>query len=432
MNILTSPPNRRNIAVIGAGISGMGAAYALAQSHKVTLYESGAKLGGHARTVMAGRNGDQPVDTGFIVFNYANYPNLTKLFDDLDVPVCKSNMSFGASLKGGEIEYALASLGAIFAQKKNLLNPKFLRMTADILRFNARGLEIAKDPAMTIGEFLKKLGTGDWFRDYYLLPLSGAIWSTPVDQILDFPAYALLNFFENHALLSHKGQHQWYTVKGGSVEYVRRLQAALERRGVDIRLKSAVSGVSRNAVGATVSSQGAIPEFYDEVIFATHSDDSLRLLSDATEFERTQLGAVQYQPNDIVLHADPSVMPKNKRCWSSWVYSEAADKTSDRIDLTYWMNSLQPIPNDDPHFVTLNTTRPIKDELIYDQATFCHPVYDLPALQAQQSIAAHNGANHTWFCGAWMKNGFHEDGLASALDVVAALEAQTALQVAAE
>lgn len=432
MNILTSPPNRRNIAVIGAGISGMGAAYALAQSHKVTLYESGAKLGGHARTVMAGRNGDQPVDTGFIVFNYANYPNLTKLFDDLDVPVCKSNMSFGASLKGGEIEYALASLGAIFAQKKNLLNPKFLRMTADILRFNARGLEIAKDPAMTIGEFLKKLGTGDWFRDYYLLPLSGAIWSTPVDQILDFPAYALLNFFENHALLSHKGQHQWYTVKGGSVEYVRRLQAALERRGVDIRLKSAVSGVTRNAVGATVSSQGAIPEFYDEVIFATHSDDSLRLLSDATEFEQKQLGAVQYQPNDIVLHADPSVMPKNKRCWSSWVYSEAADKTSDRIDLTYWMNSLQPIPTDDPHFVTLNTTRPIKDELIYDQATFRHPVYDLPALQAQQSIAAHNGANHTWFCGAWMKNGFHEDGLASALDVVAALEAQTALQVAAE
>ena len=432
MNILAHPPSARNIAVIGAGISGMGAAYALAQHHRVTLYESGATLGGHARTIVAGRNGNQPVDTGFIVFNYANYPNLTKLFDDLNVPVCKSNMSFGASLKGGEIEYALATLGAVFAQKKNLLNPKFLRMTADILRFNAKGLKAANDTSMTVRGLLAKLGTGEWFRDYYLLPLSGAIWSTPVEQILDFPAYALMNFFENHALLSHKGQHQWYTVNGGSVEYVRRLQAALERREVDIRLKTAVKGVRRNPVGVSVQTAKEAPEFYDEVIFATHSDDSLRLLEDATEFERTQLSAVQYQPNDIILHADPSVMPKNKRCWSSWVYTEAADKTSDRIDLSYWMNSLQPIPKDDPHFVTLNTTRPIKQELIYDQTTFLHPVYDLAALQAQQSIAAQNGTHHTWFSGAWMKNGFHEDGLSSGLDVATAIDAQTALRVAAE
>ena len=432
MNILAHPPSARNIAVIGAGISGMGAAYALAQHHRVTLYESGATLGGHARTIVAGRNGNQPVDTGFIVFNYANYPNLTKLFDDLNVPVCKSNMSFGASLKGGEIEYALATLGAVFAQKKNLLNPKFLRMTADILRFNAKGLKVANDTSMTVRDLLAKLGTGEWFRDYYLLPLSGAIWSTPVEQILDFPAYALMNFFANHALLSHKGQHQWYTVNGGSVEYVRRLQAALERREVDIRLKTAVKGVRRNPVGVSVQTAEEAPEFYDEVIFATHSDDSLRLLEDATEFERTQLSAVQYQPNDIILHADPSVMPKNKRCWSSWVYTEAADKTSDRIDLSYWMNSLQPIPKDDPHFVTLNTTRPIKQELIYDQTTFRHPVYDLAALQAQQSIAAQNGTHHTWFCGAWMKNGFHEDGLSSGLDVATAIDAQTALRVAAE
>ena len=286
MNILAHPPSARNIAVIGAGISGMGAAYALAQHHRVTLYESGATLGGHARTIVAGRNGNQPVDTGFIVFNYANYPNLTKLFDDLNVPVCKSNMSFGASLKGGEIEYALATLGAVFAQKKNLLNPKFLRMTADILRFNAKGLKAANDTSMTVRDLLAKLGTGEWFRDYYLLPLSGAIWSTPVEQILDFPAYALMNFFENHALLNHKGQHQWYTVNGGSVEYVRRLQAALERREVDIRLKTAVKGVRRNPVGVSVQTAEEAPEFYDEVIFATHSDDSLRLLEDATEFER--------------------------------------------------------------------------------------------------------------------------------------------------
>ncbi|XAT59779.1 FAD-dependent oxidoreductase [Rhodobacteraceae bacterium Araon29] len=432
MNISAHPPSTRNIAIIGAGISGMGAAFALAQHHNVTLYESGATLGGHARTKIAGRNGDQPVDTGFIVFNYANYPNLTRLFETLDVPVCESNMSFGASLQGGKIEYALANFGAMFAQKKNLLNPKFLRMIADILRFNARGLKASRDTSMTVRDLLVKLGTGDWFRDYYLLPLSGAIWSTPVEQILDFPAYAMMNFFENHALLSHTGQHQWYTVSGGSVEYVRRLQAALERRGVDIRLKTAVKGVSRNPVGVSVQTAEAPPAFYDEVVFATHSDDSLRLLEDATDFEHEQLSAVQYQPNEMILHADPSVMPHNKQCWSSWVYSEAADKTSDRIDLTYWMNSLQPIPKDDPHFVTLNTTRTIKQELIYDQATFRHPVYDLAALQAQQNIAAQNGKNHTWFCGAWMKNGFHEDGLSSALDVATAIEEQTALRVAAE
>ena len=432
MNTSAHPPSTRNIAIIGAGISGMGAAFALAQHHNVTLYESGATLGGHARTKIAGRNGDQPVDTGFIVFNYANYPNLTRLFETLDVPVCESNMSFGASLQGGKIEYALANFGAMFAQKKNLLNPKFLRMIADILRFNARGLKASRDTSMTVRDLLVKLGTGDWFRDYYLLPLSGAIWSTPVEQILDFPAYAMMNFFENHALLSHTGQHQWYTVSGGSVEYVRRLQAALERRGVDIRLKTAVKGVSRNPVGVSVQTAEAPPAFYDEVVFATHSDDSLRLLEDATDFEHEQLSAVQYQPNEMILHADPSVMPHNKQCWSSWVYSEAADKTSDRIDLTYWMNSLQPIPKDDPHFVTLNTTRTIKQELIYDQATFRHPVYDLAALQAQQYIAAQNGKNHTWFCGAWMKNGFHEDGLSSALDVATAIEEQTALRVAAE
>ena len=432
MNISAHPPSTRNIAIIGAGISGMGAAFALAQHHNVTLYESGATLGGHARTKIAGRNGDQPVDTGFIVFNYANYPNLTRLFETLDVPVCESNMSFGASLQGGKIEYALANFGAMFAQKKNLLNPKFLRMIADILRFNARGLKASRDTSMTVRDLLVKLGTGDWFRDYYLLPLSGAIWSTPVEQILDFPAYAMMNFFENHALLSHTGQHQWYTVSGGSVEYVRRLQAALERRGVDIRLKTAVKGVSRNPVGVSVQTAEAPPAFYDEVVFATHSDDSLRLLEDATDFEQEQLSAVQYQPNEMILHADPSVMPHNKQCWSSWIYSEAADKTSDRIDLTYWMNSLQPIPKDDPHFVTLNTTRTIKQELIYDQATFRHPVYDLAALQAQQNIAAQNGKNHTWFCGAWMKNGFHEDGLSSALDVATAIEEQTALRVAAE
>lgn len=423
---------KRNIAVIGGGITGMGAAYALAETCNVTLFEAEPRLGGHARTKIAGKNGDQPVDTGFIVFNYANYPNMAKLFDELDVPVSKSNMSFGASINGGALEYGLASLDAVFAQRKNAFNPKYLRMLRDIFRFNSKGLEVSRDPDLTIGGFLEKLGTGDWFRDFYLLPLSGAIWSTPTEQILNFPAHAMLQFFENHALLNHSGQHQWYTVDGGSIEYVSRLETALKVKGVDLRLGAPVEAVTRDAAGAQVRAGGQEPKSFDEVVFATHSDDSLWMLKDPTEDEQKYLGAVKYQPNDIVLHADTAIMPNNRKCWSSWVYTEDKSKTSERIDLTYWMNSLQPIPKDDPMFVTLNSTRPIKEELIYDQVTLRHPVYDLAALDAQGAIAKMNGTKNTWFCGAWMKNGFHEDGLSSALDVTKAMNAKFEVAIAAE
>ena len=422
----------RKIAVIGAGISGMGAAHMLSAHHNVTLIEAEPRLGGHARTIIAGKNGDQPVDTGFIVFNYANYPHLAALFDELDVPVTESNMSFGASLKGGSLEYGLASLGALFAQKRNAANPRFLRMIRDIFHFNANALKETQDRSLSIGDFLEKMGTGDWFRDYYLLPLSGAIWSTPIEKIMDFPAHAMVQFFENHALLHHSGQHQWYTVQGGSVSYVDRLERAMRARGVDIRLGTPVDAVRRDAAGAEVKCHGGAWERFDDVVFATHSDDTLRLLADPSAQEQAGLGAIAYQPNDIVLHADTSVMPKRRKVWSSWNYTEVADKQSDQIDLTYWMNCLQPIPQDDPHFVTLNSTRPIREELIYDTVTLRHPVYDLAALQAQKDMAALNGTRNTWFCGAWMKHGFHEDGLSSAVDVVEAIATRTEMTVAAE
>ncbi|MFD1195409.1 NAD(P)/FAD-dependent oxidoreductase [Seohaeicola saemankumensis] len=422
----------RKIAVIGAGISGMGAAHMLADTHHVTLFEAEPRLGGHARTIVAGKNGDQPVDTGFIVFNYANYPHMAALFDRLDVPVVKSNMSFGASLKGGQLEYALTSLSALFAQKRNIVNPKFLGMVRDILKFNAQALIIAQDRSLTTGQFLAQLGTGDWFRDYYLLPLSGAIWSTPVEQIMDFPAHAMIRFFENHALLNTTGQHQWFTVQGGSVEYVRRLGDAMRAQGVTFRLGTPIDAVRRLHLGAEVKARGGEWETFDEVIFATHSDDTLRLLADPTPDEKANLGAIAYQPNDIVLHADPAVMPQRKVVWSSWNYTEIMGKQSDKIDLTYWMNSLQPIPQDDPHFVTLNSTRPIRQELIYDQVTLRHPVYDMAALDAQDRIRATNGTRNTWFCGAWMRHGFHEDGLSSAVDVVEALSRNNVALVAAQ
>ncbi len=409
----------------------MAAAHELAKDHRVVLFEADNRLGGHARTRMGGRNGDQPVDTGFIVFNYANYPHLVALFEELDVPVTESDMSFGASIDGGRFEYGLATLRAILAQPKNIANPKFLRMIRDVLNFNKNGLRLSKENGLTVGGLIERLGAGSYFRDYYLLPLSGAIWSTPTEKIMEFPAHAMMTFFDNHALLGVTGQHQWFTVKGGSQEYVSRLGESMAQRGVVMRLGTSVYAVRRAPDGVKILA-GTQWEDFDEVIFATHSDDSLAMLADPSAAETSTLGAVKYQPNKIVLHSDVSIMPKRKSVWSSWVYSEDAAKQSDRIDLTYWMNKLQPWLKDDPLFVTLNTTRDIDPVLIWDEVTLRHPVYDLAALAAQKQVAAMNGTNNTWYCGAWMKNGFHEDGIGSAMDVVAAMRARDVMNVAAE
>ena len=426
------PIRPKRIAVVGGGISGLGAAYALSNTYKVTLFEAENRLGGHARTVFSGKSGQQPVDTGFIVFNYQNYPELSQLFSDLNVPIAKSDMSFGASLKSGKIEYALRNFDTIFAQRKNLLNPQFVKMVWDINKFNTIGLTVADDESLTIGQFLKRLKTGDWFRDYYLLPLSGAIWSTPTEKILDFPAYAMLQFFKNHALLSRSGQHQWYTVKGGSREYVSRLENVLTQKQVEIRVNTPVASVTRHATGVVVKTYCSEPQTFDEVVFATHSDDTLAILSDPSKIEQRNLGSIKYQNNDVVLHSDVTVMPKLYKCWSSWVYTERKDKNTDKIDLTYWMNSLQPIPLDDPLFVTLNSTHNIDQNQIYDQVTMRHPVYDVGVLSAQKDISLSNGNNRTWFSGAWMRNGFHEDGLSSGLDVARSLLAKDILPIAAE
>jgi uncharacterized protein len=422
----------RKIAVIGAGISGMGAAYRLADHHHVVLYEAEGRLGGHARTRMGGRRGDQPVDTGFIVFNRANYPHLVALFNELDVPVVKSDMSFAASVRGGTFEYGLHSLRALFGQAGQVTTPAYWRMLRDVLRFN-RGAEAAsREPGLTVAGLMDRLGVGPWFRDYYIAPLSGAIWSTPTEKIMDFPAEAMIRFFRNHALLGVYGQHQWWTVQGGSASYVRRLGDAMRGKGVDIRLSSPIAGVRRTIGGVEVRAEGGQWERFDEVVFATHSDDTLRLLSDPTPQERRVLGAIRYQPNQVVLHSDPSVMPKSRAVWASWNYAEAADSSAETIDLTYWMNRLQPWLVDEPLFGTLNSRQTIREDLIWDQTVLRHPVYDLAAFAAQEQAAVMNGDNNTWFCGAWMKNGFHEDGLSSAMDVVARIAARPALAVAAE
>ncbi len=407
---------RKKIAVIGAGISGLSAAYYLSERHDITVYEAEPRLGGHARTVMAGKNGDQPVDTGFIVFNYATYPHLTKLFDELNVPVEKSEMSFGATIDNGRIEYGLNTLRTLTAQKRNLLRPSYYKMISDILRFSKEAPDAAKDDDTTIGELVDQMRLGHWFRHNYLMPMCGAIWSTPVEFVDQFPARSLVQFFRNHALLAsgRANQHQWYTVKGGSIEYVRRIDAALRSRGCDIRLAAPVDQVQRHETGVTVTSQGHADQF-DEIILATHSDQSLAILGDnATTDEAAALGAIRYQPNHAILHCDASQMPKRRACWSSWTYrSQAGD-----VGVTYWMNRLQNIPDSDPLFVSLNASSQIDEDKIYDQVEFAHPVFDKAALKAQGQIRDMQGQNHTWYAGAYNRHGFHEDGIASAMHVV--------------
>lgn len=421
----------KRIAVIGGGISGMGAAHLLADRHNVVLFEAERRLGGHARTIIAGKRGDQPVDTGFIVFNYQNYPHLTALFNALDVPVAKSSMSFGVSARQGRMEYALNSVDSVFAQRKHLAHPNFLRMVRDILKFNNQS-ESALRPGMSIGDLVETLRLGPWFVKYYLTPFSGAIWSTPKVKILDFPAETMVKFFRNHGILDWNENHQWYTVDGGSVEYVTRLSSSMAACGVDIRLGSEMQTVRRTHFGVELRVKGGEWEQFDEVVFATHADDSLRLLSDATGVEQTALSSIRYQPNQAVLHADTKVMPKRRKVWSSWSHVETGGGEDAPIELSYWMNSLQPIPEDDPLFVTLNHQGHIREELIHDEATFRHPVFDAAAVTAQDTVRAINGQNRTWFCGAWMRHGFHEDGLASGLEVAQQILNEDAMDLAAE
>ncbi len=414
----------QRIAIVGGGISGLAAAYLLAPQHQVTIYEAAPQMGGHARTVMAGLNGDQPVDTGFIVFNYANYPNLTRMFDDLDVPVIKSDMSFGASIDQGRIEYGLRSLDALFAQRRNIAHPGFLRMVADIFRFNARAVAAAQDDNATIDDLMGDLKLGRWFQDYYLTPFCGAIWSTPPDQVRSFPARSIVQFFKNHALLGASGQHQWYTVQNGSVEYVRRLTDHLRLRGVALRPGTPVQSVLRDGARIRVATGTAPTEAFDQVIFACHSDDALHLLDRPTADEHSALSNLTYQDNDMILHRDTGQMPKRRAVWSSWVYQADTSQPSTRIGVTYWMNRLQQIRESDPLFVTLNPAHEIPQEMIYDQTVFRHPVFDHAALRAQTRLKAIQGRNNTWFAGAYLGSGFHEDGFQSAVDIVTALDRQ--------
>ncbi|MES2984647.1 MAG: FAD-dependent oxidoreductase [Pseudomonadota bacterium] len=412
-----------SIAIIGTGISGMGAAHLLHPHHDITVYERAAEIGGHTRTRMVETGGVSiPVDTGFIVFNERNYPNLVGLFKQLGVPVQKSDMTFAATIDGGAFEWCARDLNGVFGQRRNLLNPKFYGMIRDVLRFNkhARAMVDAA-PEMTLGELVAQLKLGRGFLANYLLPMGGAIWSCSPTMMLDFPAATFVHFFENHGLLAFSGQPQWYTVTGGSREYVARITAAFAHK---IRTNCAVVGVTRRDGKVHVrDSQGGV-SVYDEVVFASHADQTLAMLEDASAAETEILGAFSYQPNQAVLHGDASVMPRRKRCWASWVYHARTGGAEPAISVTYWMNLLQSIDEKHLLFVTLNPLTPIAPEHVFDTHQFEHPVFTGAAMAAQRRMGELQGINGCWFAGAYTRYGFHEDGLLSAVRVAQAMGAR--------
>ncbi len=405
----------KKIAVIGTGISGLGSASLLYPHHDITIYEKNSYIGGHSRTLDIAINDNIiSVDTGFIVFNKKNYPLLTRLFKHLDVPVVESAMSFGASVNNGWLEYGTNGLSSLLAQKANLLRPDFWKMSADILKFNKNAKKyLTKDPSFTLGECLDDLGLGIWFRHYFLLAMGGAIWSTPLSEMLKFPASTFIRFFDNHGLLTINDHPQWYTVRGGSREYVNRLTAPFQGR---IRTNCGVEKVQRVAEGVIVKDDKGQIENYEHVVFACHADQALAMIENPDKDEKKILSAFKYQPNRAVLHSDASFMPKRKSAWASWVYLlEGKIDDKPNMSLSYWMNNLQPLGTDQPIIVTLNPGREPDPRLVYNDYIFEHPVFDADAINNQAKIAEIQGRNRLWFCGAYQRYGFHEDGLGSAV-----------------
>lgn len=400
------------IAVIGSGVAGLGAALALKDAHEVVLFEKDGRLGGHANTVTVDCAGEAvAVDTGFIVYNESNYPNLVGLLDSLDVETRPTDMSFACA--GGGVEWSSNFPRGVFAQKRNLLNPSFLRMLHDIKRFNdlARNDLLKADiKDMSLGAYLKLRGFCERFRDQYLLPMGAAIWSTTEGRIGDFPAESFLRFLSNHGLLQFTPP-LWKTVVGGSIEYVQRIGAILGDR---VRLNSPATAVRRVPGGVLVETAGGVERF-DQVVLACHSDQSLKLLADADPEERAFLGAVRYSANRAVLHRDPALMPVRRQAWGSWNYIGDSRATS-KPYVTYWMNNLQMLSTPEPLFVTLNGP-PADPALVIAEFDYDHPQFDTPALAAQRRIGRIQGRGGVWYAGAWLGYGFHEDGITSGVKV---------------
>lgn len=417
------------VAVVGSGISGLSVAWLLSQKYQVTLFEAGNYLGGHTNTVDVTVDGiTAPVDTGFLVFNERTYPNLVELFSHLGVRTASSEMSFSVRIDEERVEWAGNSLASVFAQKRNLVKPEFWRMLKDILRFNRESQEIVRSGRsanVSLGEFLVRGGYGRAFRDWYLLPMSGAIWSCPTRQMLDYPVDTFFRFCHNHGLLQLTGRPVWKTVVGGGREYVRRLAASIE----DIRLASPVESVVRDTDGVRLRLANGTTEGFSQIVFACHSDQALALLADIVDIEKKLLSRFSYQQNRAVLHMDNSLLPRNREAWAAWNYIAGTGAPAARpVSVSYLINKLQPLPFASPVIVTLNPTHAPRADSVIGEFDYMHPIFDRAAIDAQQELPAIQGKRHTWFCGAWTGYGFHEDGLKSALSVANALGVQAPWQ----
>ncbi len=411
------------VAVIGGGAAGLSAAWMLSSAYETVLFESASYLGGHANTMDLPVGGATiPVDTGFIVYNEPNYPNLTRLFNAVGVATETSDMSFSVSIGSGRIEYAGSPKG-IFAQPSNLMRPNHWRMLRDIQRFNEEAPKLLSDPndnGITVGALLEYGGYSDAFQRAYLLPMAAAIWSSKLADVLRFPARSFVQFFVNHGLLSLKGRPQWRTVRGGSREYVARLCATGK---FSARPDTPVRSVRRTPSGAFVTTDRSEPERFDHVVFATHANVTLAMLgADASAHERAVLGSFGYQANRAVVHGDVRLMPRRRRVWASWNY--LADDNlaySDRVSVSYWMNRLQNLPTREPIIVSLNPTDQPAPEQVHAAFTYQHPLFDQAAIEAQCRLPDIQGDGRAWFCGSYCGYGFHEDAVQSGLAVAAAL-----------
>lgn len=412
---------RQRIAVIGAGVSGLTAAWMLAEKHDVELFEAGDYAGGHTNTEQVQMGGRTwPVNTGFIVFNDWTYPNFIRLMDRLGVPSEVSDMSFSVDSKATGLQYNGTSLNTLFAQRRNLLNLPFLRMIREILRFNKETRADLEADAIndeeTLGEYLNRNGYSRYFRNYYIVPMGAAIWSAPEIVLEQFPIRFFLQFFNNHGMLSVDDRPTWRVISGGSAQYVNKM---MDRLGDRTHLNSPVDAVKRDETGVTVSVRGEDHRF-DQVVLACHSDQALAMLTDPTDQEREVLGAIGYQSNDVVLHTDSSVLPDTRLAWAAWNYFMPAHST-EPVSVTYNMNILQNFDDAPETFcVTLNRSRDIAPDKIINQFSYAHPVFTLDAVAAQKRYDDIGNRNRTHFCGAYWFNGFHEDGVRSALRVTEA------------
>jgi uncharacterized protein len=423
---MTAP---RKIAIIGSGISGLGAAHALQGHAEITMYEAAGYFGGHAATVdvtLPTPNGMRThgIDTGFLVYNERTYPNLIALFEQLQIHTTVTDMSFSVQSHDGKraLEWGGANLNTVFAQRSNLMRPRFLKMLMELLRLNRLCTQIAQagteaQLAQPLKDFLAEHRFGVDVQNWYLLPMLGCIWSCPTEQMLQFPVSTMIRFCHNHGLMQVNNRPKWWTVTGGSRNYVKVITDAI----ADKRLNTPVQLVERDAQGVRVVTQGQAERF-DRVIFATHAPQALAMLRDPSEKEREILSAFRTQANKAVLHTDASVLPKNQLAWSAWNYVRG-DETQEgaSVCLHYLINKLQPIPFTQPVVVSLNPTQPIPRSHILGEYEYAHPVMDMAATAAQARLPEINGAHHAWFCGAWTRYGFHEDGLLSGLAAARAL-----------